>query len=198
MWPWNLLDNLEQGKSEGFGSCDRPSNVTQIGLKLSIFQPMWAWMRITEDSSAYSESFKAWWRHHMETYSALLAICVGNSPVPGKFPTQRPVTQSFDVFFDLCLNKRLRKQSWGWWFEMLSCPLWRHCNGSGVYQLRVLPGQGDSSAPSTTDPLIVRFCLVTTDRWTDRWRDVFGEFDLSCHEASCTAYLLLFCLLHIG
>ena len=158
-------------------------------------------MRKDEDSSAYSESFKAWWRHHMETYPALFAICAGNSPVPGKFPTQRPVTQSFDVFFDLYLNKRLRKQSWGWWFEMLSClqwrhngqcPLWRHCNGSGVYQLRVPQGQGDSSAPSTTDPLIVRFCLVTTDRWTDRRRDVFGEFDLSCHEASCTAYLLLF------
>ena len=37
----------------------------------------------------------------METFSALLAICVGNSPVPGEFPTQRPVTRSFDVFFGL-------------------------------------------------------------------------------------------------
>ena len=69
-----------------------------------------------------------WWRHQMETFSALLAICAGNSPVPGEFPTQRPVTGSFDVFFDLCLNKRLRKQSRGWWFETLSCPLWRHRN----------------------------------------------------------------------
>ena len=43
----------------------------------------------------------------METFSALLAICVGNSPVPGKFPAQMPVTRSFDVFFDLRLNKRL-------------------------------------------------------------------------------------------
>ena len=49
---------------------------------------------------------------------------------PGEFPAQRPVTQSFDVFLDLLLNKRLSKQSWGWWFETLSCPLWRHCNGS--------------------------------------------------------------------
>ena len=64
----------------------------------------------------------------METFSALLAICVGNSPVPGEFPAQRPVTQSFDVFFDLCLNKRLSKQSWDWWFETLSRPLWRHRN----------------------------------------------------------------------
>ena len=71
----------------------------------------------------------AWWRHQMETFSALLAICAGNSPVPGEFPTQRPVTRTFDVFFDLRLNKRLSKQSWGWWFETLSPPLWRHCNG---------------------------------------------------------------------
>ena len=36
-----------------------------------------------------------WWRHQMETFSALLAICAGNSPVTGEFPAQRPVTQSF-------------------------------------------------------------------------------------------------------
>ena len=47
-------------------------------------------------------------------------------------PTQRPVTWSFDVFFDLRLNKRLSKQWWGWWFETPSCPLWRHSN-DGVY-----------------------------------------------------------------
>ena len=47
---------------------------------------------------------------------------------PGEFPTQRPVTRSFDVFFDLCLNKRLSEQSWGWWFETQSWSLWRHSN----------------------------------------------------------------------
>ena len=64
----------------------------------------------------------------METFSALLAISAGNSPVPGEFPAQRPVTRSFDVFFDLHPNKRLSKQWWGWWFDTLSCPLWRHHN----------------------------------------------------------------------
>ena len=64
----------------------------------------------------------------METFSALLAICAGNSPVTGEFPTQRPVMRSFDVFFDLSLNNRWNKQSWGWWFETSSRPLWRHCN----------------------------------------------------------------------
>ena len=51
---------------------------------------------------------RPWWRHQMKTFSALLAICTGNSPVPGEFPAQRPVTRSFGVFFDLRLNKRLR------------------------------------------------------------------------------------------
>ena len=70
----------------------------------------------------------SWGRHQMETFSALLAICAGNSPVTGEFRAQRPVTRSFDVFFDLGLNERLSKQSWGWWFETPSCPLWRHSN----------------------------------------------------------------------
>ena len=46
-----------------------------------------------------------WWRHQMETFSAF-------------FPVKRPVTWSFDVFFDLHLNKRLSKQWWGWWFDL--------------------------------------------------------------------------------
>ena len=68
------------------------------------------------------------WRHRMGTFSALLAICAGNSPVPGEFPTQRPVTRSFDVYFDLCPNERLSKHSWGWWLEMPPRPLWCHRN----------------------------------------------------------------------
>ena len=47
----------------------------------------------------------------METFSALLAICARNSPVSGEFPAQRPVTQSFDVFFDLRMNERFPKSS---------------------------------------------------------------------------------------
>ena len=71
---------------------------------------------------------KSWWRHQMETFSAVLANCAGNSPVPGEFPAEKPVTRSFDVCFDPRLNKRLSNKSWGWWFEMLSRPSWRHCN----------------------------------------------------------------------
>ena len=74
-----------------------------------------------------------WWRHQMETFSALLAICGGNSPVTGEFPAQRPVTRSYDAFLDLRLNNRLSKQSWGWWIETPLYPLWRHCNGNGYF-----------------------------------------------------------------
>ena len=56
---------------------------------------------------------------------------------PGEFPAQSPVARSFNVFFDLRLNKRLSKQSWGWWFETLLCPLWRHCNGNSPLAMHI-------------------------------------------------------------
>ena len=52
----------------------------------------------------------------------------------GEFPAQRPVTQSFDVFFDLRLNKGLNKQSRGWWFETSSFSLWRHGNVNSIFR----------------------------------------------------------------
>ena len=106
--------------------CDKASGIT----KLINSQLWWLYINLYHQSSEYQESYTlfAWWRHQMETFSALLAICAGNSPVPGEFPAQGPVTRSFGVFFDLRLNKRLRKQPWGWWFETLSRPLWRHRN----------------------------------------------------------------------
>ena len=137
-----------------------------------------------------------WWRHQMETFSALLALSTGNSPVTcefptqrpptwrfdlhlnkrlskqwwgwwletpwglswrhcsapgrygsdfflgssqvtGEFPSQRPVTRSFDIFFHLCLNERLSKQSWGWWSETPSRSLWCHCYGNGEIILHI-------------------------------------------------------------
>ena len=75
---------------------------------------------------------QSWWCHQVETFSALLALCVGNSPVTNEFSLQRPVTRSFDVFFDLRLNKRLRKQSIRRWLETPWHWLWRHCNDAGM------------------------------------------------------------------
>ena len=80
------------------------------------------------DLFLYLVFYISWWRHQMETFSALLAFCAGNSPVTGEFPTQRPVTRSFYVFFDLRLNQQLSKRWKRRWFETPSCSLWRHCN----------------------------------------------------------------------
>ena len=82
-------------------------------------------LRIGDAELSYNFS---WWRHQMEIFSTLLALCAGNLPVTGEFPSQRPVARSFDVFFDLRLNKRLSKQSWGWWLDTKSRSLWRRCN----------------------------------------------------------------------
>ena len=75
-----------------------------------------------------------WWRQN----SYIMMSSNGNifrvtDPLCGsftghRFPAQRPVTRRFDVFFDLRLNERLSKQSWGWWFETPSRRWWRHCN----------------------------------------------------------------------
>ena len=54
-------------------------------------------------------------------------LCEGISLVTGEFPSQRPVTRSLDVFFDLRLNKLLSKQSRRRWYETSWCSLWRHC-----------------------------------------------------------------------
>ena len=55
-------------------------------------------------------------------------VSARNSPVPGEFLAQRPVTWNIYVFFDLRLNKLLSKQPWGWWFETPPHPLWCHRN----------------------------------------------------------------------
>ena len=59
----------------------------------------------------------------------LLALCARNSPVTGEFRTQRPVTRSLDVSFDLRLNKYLSKQWRRRWVQTSSRSLWRHCDG---------------------------------------------------------------------
>ena len=81
---------------------------------------VWYWLHIL---------MRLWWRHEMEAFSALLALCEGKPPVTGVFPSQRLVTRGFDIFFDLCLNKRLSKRSRWRWLETPSGSLWRHCNG---------------------------------------------------------------------
>ena len=83
---------------------------------------------------------------------------------PGEFPTQRPVTRTFDVFFDLRLNKRLSKQPWGWWFEKPSWSLWHHCNVCKPY---VMHGGGVISSVTLYNYYVDIFnfrCVLSTHR----------------------------------
>ena len=71
-------------------------------------------------------------------FRALLAFCAENSPVTGEFPTQRPVTRSFDVFFDLGMQQQLSNQWRRQWFETPWRSLWRHCNDVDLIELDVI------------------------------------------------------------
>ena len=80
----------------------------------------------------------SWWRYMMTPSNGNIFrvtghLC-GEFTGSGEFPAQRPVTRSFDVFFDLRLNKRLSKHSWGWWFETPWHPLRRHGNEESIHQ----------------------------------------------------------------
>ena len=113
----------------------------------------WCWLLWRQSPSQYKDSISRYRYFHYEDqtasptylyngnfYTGMMTSSNGNifrvtGPLcgeftgPGEIPSQRPVTRSFDVFFDLRLNKRLSKQPWGWWFETPSWSLWRHRNG---------------------------------------------------------------------
>ena len=93
----------------------------------------------------YSDDPNSWWHHQMETFSTLLALCEGDSPVTGELPSQRPVIPSFDVQ----LNKRLSKQSWRQSLETPSHSLWRHCNVEMEQHLQVNATTTSSHRAST-------------------------------------------------
>ena len=104
--------------SPGVENCQAAGpNLRGSGTTLEWFNisPYWFWKAVSSGRGVYGLEVKfcqwwdicvvsqSWWRHQMETFSALLACCAGNSPVTGEFPSQWPVTRSFDVFLDLCL-----------------------------------------------------------------------------------------------
>ena len=78
----------------------------------------------------------------------------------GEFPTQRPVTRSFDAFFDLSLNKRLSKQLWGWWFETPPCPWWCHCNGELSLYANYNPKTKVAIMPTNIRPVIIENIVI--------------------------------------
>ena len=114
-------------------------------------------------------------------------LCAGNSPVTGEFPSQRPVTRNFDVVFDLRPNKRLSKQSWGWWFETPSRSLWRHCNAINKFVRR----QRIIFFPHLHDTLTTG----TFDTWTTfQQRPTLPlKFVIIFPYPNCEKYILLIC-----
>ena len=95
-------------------------------------------------------------------------------PLCGEFtghrwiPLTRPVTRSFDNFFDLCLNKRLSKQSWGWWFETPLRSLWRHCNAY-ITDIPYLTDKGE--LPNVFSGGIKLLNYVLSLQWRHNGRD---------------------------
>ena len=83
-----------------------------------------SWLTINLDNKEIIKILHSWWRHQAKKISSLLALCEGNPLVNGGFPSQRPVTRSFDVFFDMHLNKGLSKQARHRWYKTPSCSLW--------------------------------------------------------------------------
>ena len=114
---------------------DQWHNWSIMWIKDSIFPPIGSlWNKgvlmgvstETERSSRWRHDDVIKWKHFPRNWPLVRGI--HRSRCPGEFPTQRPVTRSFDVFFDLRLNKPMSKQPWGSWFETLSRSLWRHRN----------------------------------------------------------------------
>ena len=92
-------------------------------------------------------------------------------PLCGEFtghrwiPLTKPVTRSFDVFFDLRLNKPLSKQSWSWWFKTPSRSLWRQCNGPGCLHLQTIRNYGIDYQEWMSPCLLTGTILNTTQCW---------------------------------
>ena len=110
----------------------RVSKGAACAQSMGIFWVIWSFAQ-TSMYQTHIASTSYWFTFAMMTssngnISVLLAVCAGNSPVTGEFPSQRPVTRSFDVILDLHPNKRLSKQSWGWRFDTPPRTLWRLCN----------------------------------------------------------------------
>ena len=123
--------------------------------------------------------YLTWWRHQMETFSALLALCAGvhQSP-PVEFPSQRPMTRSFDVFFDLRLNKRLSQHSRRRWFETPRRSSWRHRNWYRHICVKV-----DREFPHFTKHLLLQNCEVVA--WTLKSPKTFFLHDPLCLNNWC-------------
>ena len=126
---WHLRHILQNVKLSASNSCRNVYNVwhfysdnRKIVLQTLLLRQ---WKSVKEYHQSYACMMVSSNENIFRTTGPLCEEFTGD----GEFPAQRPVTQSFNVFFDLRLNKWFSKQSWGWRFEMPSHLLWCHCNG---------------------------------------------------------------------
>ena len=104
-------------------------NSSQIKIVIKLRQEVS--FHATSTLVSHNDHMMSSWRHWMEIIPRYWPFCQMNPTITGGFPSQRPMSLSFDKYFDLHLNKRLSKQSRQWWFETPSCSLWHHCNCNG-------------------------------------------------------------------
>ena len=98
-------------------NCNVPTSPTNVSIQIRSCKPKKKNSFYIHDVFLFIQfewNKRAWWRHQIETFSALLALCKGNSPATGEYPSQRLVTQSFDVFFDLHLNQHINSWANNW------------------------------------------------------------------------------------
>ena len=88
-------------------------------IRITCMTPSWTWHAM----SSIQIHHIPWCHHQMEPFSALLALCGRIPLVTGAFPSQRPMTWSYNVIFDLLLDKQLSKQSKRRRYETPSRPM---------------------------------------------------------------------------
>ena len=143
------------------------------------------------------------WKHFPRYWTFVRGIHWSPVKPPPPPPPQhthtkkRPVTVRFGVLFHLHLNIQLSKQSWGWWFETPSCPLWRHCDES--YAINTCSGLVHGTSGSKQINMVnqkdqwrgaLMFHIICA--WTNNWANNREADDLRCHRAHYDANVVPF------
>ena len=132
---------------------------------------------LTYDQWGSTEWQETWWRHQMNTFSALLALWVGKSPVNS--PHKGQWRGSLIFFFDL----RLSKQSWGWWSETPSRPLCRNCNEGSSNCTKILVMLLFGSSPSQPWRKFLDHCGLNADLYQNAQPNPYTERNITkCYE----------------
>ena len=130
-WQWNTLEwcQLNALQASPVVHLVTPLSCASLSMNTQPSVPTIQYGHLPSNSQIRRPVAHLWRRGMGRLCEFIMTFSNGNSfRVTGEFTAQRPVTRSFDVLFDLRLNKRLSKQWWGWWFETPSHALWRHCN----------------------------------------------------------------------